>query len=120
MSLGRSFGADLRSLVYRKALKLFFNNVFCNVQLHGQVGIHSFKPGVFFFQLFDPLKFRCFHTSITLTPLIQIGFTYSVFTVDLFGTFAVIKFFRMPAICAGLNVLFFIFYSFKIKHFVYF
>ena len=91
MSLGRSVCSSVISCFCWQGFTTFFNNVFSGVQFQGQVGIHLFEPGIFFFQFFNALQFTDFHTAVALSPLIKGSSAYLMLPGDLFGTFAAVK-----------------------------
>jgi hypothetical protein len=117
ISLGRSRRSSSTILRLPQRFKAFFNDIFGNVQLHSQIGLHPLKPRIFLLQLFDPPELRGFLAAIPLVSFVQTGFAYPPYSrIIILAVLPLSYSLRMPAIRTGQNVLFFIFYSFKVRN----
>ncbi len=56
--------------VAQQVLQLFFNNILQDLMIQAQLGIHLFKPTIFFFQIFKPLNVRGFHATVFGFPVV--------------------------------------------------
>ena len=65
------------------ALPIFFYRLFADIRDQLLLGIHLFKPTVFFLQLFESLDHGGIHTTVFGPPFLELRTADAVFSADI-------------------------------------